>query len=85
MQQVQGDLHVSADGPLGAIGGAAPGEDGDADAFFRADAERLGYEVSRPGQMAKYYRTHGILPPRYLEEGHAVEVTGLELDRLDPR
>lgn len=53
----------------------------DADAFFRADAERLGY-LTRPHGMAEYYRDHGMLPPRYVEEGvRQMEVNGLDLDR----
>ena len=88
MHAVQGNLHVSPDSPLGRVGGDAAGPTGDAadaDAYFRRDAERLGYLNGDPRGMAKYYRDHGILPPRYLDESVPEhEVTGLDLDRELP-
>jgi hypothetical protein len=86
VQPLQGNLHVGTGRPDGGVSRAASGEGGepDAEAFFRADAEKLGY-LTDPRGMARYYRDHGMLPPRYLEEGHVVEVTGLELDRLECR
>lgn len=81
MLEVQDGLPVGPGGALGGVGRGDAREDGDADAFFRADAERLGY-LSRPHGMAEYYRDHGMLPPRYLDEGlRQMELTGLDLDR----
>lgn len=58
----------------------------DADELFRLDATRLGY-LNRPRGMARYYRDHGILPPRYLTFGlRHREFTNFDLERsLDQR
>jgi hypothetical protein len=39
----------------------------EADLIFEADARRLGY-LNRPRGIARYYRDHGMLPPRYVAE-----------------
>src|SRR5207244_6420100 len=39
----------------------------EADLIFEADALRLGY-LTRPRGIARYYRDHGMLPPRYIAE-----------------
>lgn len=93
MLEVQDDLPVGPGGALGGVSGGDAGEDGDAlaEAYFRQDAERLGYLTqATPGHslhngkccLAKYYRDHGMLPPRYLDESvRQKELTGLDLDR----
>jgi hypothetical protein len=54
----------------------------DAELIFRADANRLGYLEHGRG-MARYYRDHGILPPRYLAEGiRKLEFTNFDLERV---
>jgi hypothetical protein len=54
----------------------------DADLIFRADANRLGY-LERGRGMARYYRDHGILPPRYLAESlRRREFTNFDLERF---
>jgi hypothetical protein len=39
----------------------------EADLIFEADALRRGY-LTRPRGIARYYRDHGMLPPRYMAE-----------------
>jgi hypothetical protein len=81
MPEVQGDLPVGTSDTDGAVGRADASADGDA--FLRADAERLGYLTS-PRGMARYLRDFGMLPPRYMDESlRGVEVTGLEIDRME--
>lgn len=54
----------------------------DADELFRLDAVRLGY-LNRPRGMARYYRDHGMLPPRYLSFAlRKREFTNFEFERL---
>jgi hypothetical protein len=39
----------------------------EADLIFEADALRFGY-LTKPRGIPRYYRDHGMLPPRYLAE-----------------
>jgi hypothetical protein len=53
----------------------------EADELFRLDAIQLGY-LTRPRGMARYYREHGMLPPRYLSFAvRRREFTNFDLDR----
>ena len=53
--------------------------------IFQADALRLGY-LTKPRGIARYYRDHGMLPPRYLaEQIPKFEFTNFEIGYLAAR
>lgn len=55
----------------------------EADLIFREDAESLGY-LTKPRGMARYYRDHGILPPRYVNEDlPRREFTNFDIERIE--
>jgi hypothetical protein len=57
----------------------------EADLIFEADAERLGYR-NRPRGIARYYRDHGMLPPRYIaEQIPRFELTNVDLSQFAAR
>jgi hypothetical protein len=53
----------------------------EADDFFRADAERLGYLAEDGPGLRAYYKDHGMVQPEVLErEIPKRELTGLQME-----